>query len=108
MGANPNSQNQDVTWPVCRQSERDFSISISVLTFGKGMQMQELMNRIAYVFKKGPLARQLLYDAGIGIDASDLAETICCERMDEQHELRYHYNQFAYRMGPEKDLGEAL
>ena len=37
-----------------------------------------------------------------------LAETIRRGRMDEQHESRYHYNQFAYRMGPEKDMGEVL
>ena len=44
------------------------------------------MNRIAYVFKKGPLAKPSLNDAVVCINAPDLAEIIRLERLDKQHE----------------------
>ena len=53
------------------------------LLFGEGMHLQELMNSIAYVFKKEPPAKPSLHDAVIGISASDLAETISCGRLDD-------------------------
>ena len=88
--------------------KKTFLSALRCLPFGKGMQLQEPINLIAYVFKKGPFAKKLLYDTVIGIDSSDLAETIRRERLGKQHESRYHYNKFAYHMGPEKDLEEAL
>ena len=68
------------------------------------MRLQEHMNRVAYVFKKGPFVKPSLYDAVACIDASDLAETIRRGRLDEQHGSRYHYNQFVYRMGPDSRM----
>ena len=66
------------------------------------------MNRIEYVYKKGPFSKPSLFDTVDDVDSSDLAETIRRKRLDEQHASWYPYNKFAYRMGPEKDLGEAL
>ena len=59
------------------------------------------------MYKKGPLAKPSLFDTVEGIGSSELAETIHRKRMEDQYASRYSYNPVAYRMGPEKDVGEA-
>ena len=78
------------------------------LLCGKGILLSELMNRIEYVYKKGPLSKPSLFDTVEGINSSELAETIRRKRLEEQHASWYPYNIVAYRTGPEKDVGEAL
>ena len=62
-----------------------FLSALRDLLCGKGILLSELMNRIEYVYKKGPLSKPSLFDTVEGIDSSEHAETIRRKRLEDQH-----------------------